>query len=210
MSFINLLGNLMCPQYPACYVVENKFMREARNLPGVDDPPVIFEGVVGTLLEENEDSEKNNLRSAIPQPDRLREVSSERNSPPCVNSPGFTLRKLIERLKWLPIMLLPAMITIGITGALSKFRHGRSTPTQRGVFLAWILEAFAIETLLRLNWPYTQPLNVDDLSPRAIYFTILRACFYLLFWMVVFVPAVWGYVIVGKMLKEYGVCTLMS
>ncbi|MCJ1427915.1 hypothetical protein MMC29_005821, partial [Sticta canariensis] len=47
MSLINLLGNLICPQYSALYLVESKEMTEARALPDAS-----FEGCVGKLMDE--------------------------------------------------------------------------------------------------------------------------------------------------------------
>jgi hypothetical protein len=46
MSLVNLLGNLLCRQYPVIYLVESVEMKEARNLPNA-----VFEGVVGELDE---------------------------------------------------------------------------------------------------------------------------------------------------------------
>jgi hypothetical protein len=45
-SFINLLGNLLRPQYPAIYLVESQGMKDARNFSNA-----IFEAVVGELDE---------------------------------------------------------------------------------------------------------------------------------------------------------------
>ena len=52
MSLINLLGNLICPQYSALYLVESEEMREARAL-----PDALFEGCVGKLMDEPRDDQ---------------------------------------------------------------------------------------------------------------------------------------------------------
>jgi len=48
MSLVNLFANLVCPQYPALYMVRNDVMDEAEARYGKT-----FEGVVGRVLEES-------------------------------------------------------------------------------------------------------------------------------------------------------------
>jgi hypothetical protein len=52
MSFINFMGNIVCPQYPAVYLIRTTTMRQAEALPGA-----IFKGAVGTLLNERQYTE---------------------------------------------------------------------------------------------------------------------------------------------------------
>ncbi|KAH0537363.1 hypothetical protein FGG08_005842 [Glutinoglossum americanum] len=60
MSLVNLLGNLMCPQYPVMYLVESEVMQEARMRPGA-----VFEGVAGRLKEDRGDLNRDKRRPII-------------------------------------------------------------------------------------------------------------------------------------------------
>lgn len=109
MSFINLLGNLLCPQYPTIYLVQSEIMLEAKASGGV------FEGVVG-ILDEDTSNEERDKREAI----------------------KGMFRGLARRIWWLPIAWLPLAVTLVIIWAFSHFKQGQSTYTQRVLTMTWL------------------------------------------------------------------------
>jgi len=109
MSFINLLGNLLCPQYSTTYLVESGVMREAKDLPGA-----IFEGAVGSLVEDVSDQSRDERRPM-----------------------KFWLAAL-KRIWWLPIAWIPTVVSIIIIWRLSRFQKGQSTTHQRWLTMTWL------------------------------------------------------------------------
>lgn len=163
MSIINLVGNLICPQYPALYLVESEEMREARALPGA-----LFEGCVGKLE---------------PHQDQRREDDS--------------IQRMLRY--WpLPLVLIPTSLSISIIAALSHFDKGSSTLAQRTWTMSWLAVGSWIGVF--------RPGYVGDDFPwiqenRTLIF------FDWFFQIIYSVPAIGGFVVVGQMLREYGVCT---
>lgn len=58
MSVVNLLGNLVCPEYPAMYLVESKALRKLRadSASNEIDSGFWFDGVVGKLAADSDKS----------------------------------------------------------------------------------------------------------------------------------------------------------
>lgn len=125
MSLLNLLGNLFCPQYPALYLVRSQAMTEAEQIP---NGHALFEGIVGTLSEDNIQAREANRRNpqALPKP-----------------SPLNLFRHLPKRALMLPLVWLPTAVSVAITYWLSRFRRGSSTIDQRastmGLVSSWKL-----------------------------------------------------------------------
>ncbi|KAI9868466.1 MAG: hypothetical protein M1813_005910 [Trichoglossum hirsutum] len=180
MSLINLLGNLMCPQYPAVYLVESEVMQEAWTRPGA-----VFEGTIGRLKEDRDDSNRDKRRPIIGT-----------GHPPFV----LLLPAVLRRICRLFMLLLPTAISITIIGALSGFRPGGSTLTQRSFAMAWL----AMGSLFA---GYDIPRPEEDIKKYLRWKDRLSIWFFRL---LLAAPVFAGFVIAGQMLKEYGVCVRLS
>lgn len=73
MSVVNLLGNLVCPEYPAMYLVESEALRQLRADSASDgiDSYFWFDGVVGKLAG---DSDKSIRQSQVDGTSVIRET----------------------------------------------------------------------------------------------------------------------------------------
>ncbi|KAM5520281.1 hypothetical protein FOXYSP1_18705 [Fusarium oxysporum f. sp. phaseoli] len=108
MSVLNILGNLICPQYPTMYLVQTRTILAAQNDGGA------FEGIVGTLDEDVNDAHRDTKR------------------------PSDYLADIVRGLWWVPLYWLPLAITLIIIWALSRFRPGNSTLEERILTMAWL------------------------------------------------------------------------
>ncbi|UKZ88256.1 uncharacterized protein TrAFT101_004016 [Trichoderma asperellum] len=129
MSFINLVANMTCPQYSHLYMVETELMRNLRA-----NSDAHFQGVVGILQEDADD------------------VSGEEN----LAEKRYGRRRYI-RLAWLPVGLLPTVLTLLIILGLTKFQPGSdSTETQLAASQIWLMFGGAVASMpdLRNGWRY--------------------------------------------------------
>jgi hypothetical protein len=185
MSLVNLLGNLICPQYPVIYLVESIEMKEARKLPNA-----VFEGVVGEL-DELCDQEIREYRDQV-------FLSLRENT-------NIMKRVILDYIlggiggtAW-----VPTAISIVIIAALTHFDRASSTLAQRVWIMSWFCcgnyaQFLAAYDMLRARRRW----SAGKLNRNFVYqflFIILSS-----------VPSIGGFVVVGEMLSEYGVCTLIS
>jgi hypothetical protein len=105
--------------------------------------------------------------------------------------------------------LLFAGFIIGATAILSEgFHPGFSSSTQRGIMMAWLATGIAIGVLLPLlsllDWVKILvflPLAYEYPYPVISYSKLLPIA--------VFIPPIWGFVLVGLMLKKWGDCVTL-
>ena len=180
MSLLNLLGNLLCPQYPALYLVGSQAMTEAEQIP---NGHAVFEGIVGTLSEDNIQASEANRRNpqALPKP-----------------SPLNFIRQLPKRALMLPLVWLPTPVSVAITYWLSRFRKGSSTIDQRASTMAWLAVGSWVSAL------GGKDVLGGDVPKRKIY---LGYIWRLLFSVVGSAPSIAGFITVAQMLKQYGICS---
>jgi hypothetical protein len=109
-----------------------------------------------------------------------------------------------------PLLVFTAVLLAGI-GSLTKFNKGSSTSIQRGFSLAWIIVGGMMggvwpgisESVVALvsSWVSWKPWKGTDLLfMRAVFFMFLVVGG-------LFVPAIGGMVVVGKMFVDFGVCS---
>jgi hypothetical protein len=108
MSMVNLVGNLMCPQYPTMYLVETTTMFAAQQ-EGAE-----IEGIVGIVDEDIDDLDLHAPNS------------------------GQFWKEFLRGIWWVPLCWSPLAITVSIIAALTHFRKGNSTEIERILTMAWL------------------------------------------------------------------------
>lgn len=205
MSIINLAGNLLCPRYPAIYVVENACMRQVQD----DDSAAIFEGIVGRLIESEQPEEwRESLFQRRGRPLLSGYLSSRSRFHPKSRFHQVFLSPFLRiqsstRIMLLSVLLcwLPSLITILIVGLLSRFQTGSSTTGQGSIIFLW----FFLGTV-RACLDDDYPKREDERSKLG--FSLYTNLLWMIVTIVSCVPPIWGFVIVGQMLSAYGVCVI--
>ncbi|KAK4458613.1 hypothetical protein QBC42DRAFT_349472 [Cladorrhinum samala] len=181
MSVANLLGSVLCPEYPAMYLVHTPDMDLA-----LQDPDAQFEGVVASL------------------------DTDPTGDAPCELETEASLRQIVTTV----IAIVLTVTPIAIMGAISRFRRGKSTLTERGWIVSWIAAGAALSVMAQImrlanilrrrsmtnDWVIRcrEQTSAEYVRERVMMFLICA-----LLWS----PGVGGFVIVSYMLNEYGVCT---
>ncbi|KUJ17992.1 uncharacterized protein LY89DRAFT_717624 [Mollisia scopiformis] len=190
MSLVNLLGNLVCPQYTSIYLVRSTAMTDAEAEPGAN---AFFEGVVGTLLEDEIQADEAERRASAallrPPKSTWARIGNMLN-----------LRKIQTLdLLLLPVSWMPTAVSVAIIYGLSRFEEGSSTFGQRAATMGWLAMGSWAGALG--GWRG----NLErDMSRRKIYSGYLLE---LAISLVSSVPSVAGYIVVAGMLEQYGICS---
>jgi len=225
MSGVNLLGNVLTPDYSTLYLVRSPEMREAENC------GAHFEGVVGTVLpaswveEEQryifEDIEDGMQVTPVPNsenriyridrtPDNRPSRLARRKSKPkfviraCRNfettgTQVWDLAQATYAAYYFAAML--TVIPFAIIGGLTHFKKGSSTVIQQVFTLGWIVFgtiAGACIPLLFIAYKFIQ-VNFSRFRYLANLYVGVFLAMYSTF-------AIGGFVIVGLMLVDYGSC----
>jgi hypothetical protein len=217
MSLINLLGNILTPDYPAVHLVENDVMVEAAKRQGAR-----FEGMVGHMNKvHSEDTTEASFKVDPSGKTFLRVSSSDARSqeakwenvirhqesamltnPPTFSVPGrpavgdLSHRQTL-RIKVFYCSLLVSSFAIAIVGTISHFQPGSSSYAQRVWTMVWLSVGILMGTI---QFACVVGWELDDDAGRT---NILLLLMVLLLYGV---PAIGGFVAVGKMLKTYGTC----
>ena len=98
--------------------------------------------------------------------------------------------------------LVPTAVSLAIIGGLTRFEHGQSTHAQRVWTMTWL--AFgsyvgALDMGDTLIFNKSQKQASKSSLPWGSFIQFLVAA-----------PAIGGFVVVGQMLSEFGVCTRIS
>ncbi|KAI6777576.1 uncharacterized protein J7T54_005868 [Emericellopsis cladophorae] len=140
----------------------------------------IFEGAVATIDTGATDEE----------------LGTGRNNPPASTRKIYLYRLSIPRTSLGKLLLIGAsFVPFSIFGGLSGFRSGNSTHTQRGFMMSWQVVGAVYWIQAELAKYY-----IDDESWLVLWAALVQV-------ICLGAPAVGGMVMVGQMLREYGVCT---
>ncbi|KAI0168055.1 hypothetical protein BJ166DRAFT_246573 [Pestalotiopsis sp. NC0098] len=213
MSFLNLLGSLICPQYPSCYLVESKTSDELKDRLRNRSDLFLFESSIGriderteNLLEVSKPEFLNYLLRDAYHWDRARTWKWEESA----HSNTTVLQRLQRGLPFAAMqsltLICSVIVPIAIIGAMSHFAPNSSTLYQRVWTMAWLAMSYTgFSFILGIRWGAQRLRNIDsagkDNHPLqweniiAISFT----CIY-------YVPAIGGFVVVSQMILSYGVC----
>jgi len=213
MTLVNLLANLLCPQYDAVFVVESSGYDELRYRleQGTEEERAMFT-VVGTVgrLTSSADEE---LQQAYTR--ARRGPTPSKKAPLSFRGPNLkiaTSRLLTDFQAGLKRLLDPMELANGlafwgpliIVGAISRFQANQSALYQRvwtimwlvfgiGLGVAGLIISYRLEDrpILNRKAPSSAPSLWVDVVITALYSA----------------PAFGGYVVVAQMIKEFGVCS---
>jgi hypothetical protein len=196
MSLVNLVGNFLTPDYLSLYIVKTEVLVEAESRGGR------FDGTIGIVKHNQvgydtvtvEESwmivRKDDTFASGPHdivvPALGRILHTQQVSPWC------------KRRRYI-IYLIAGLICLApyiIIGALTRFDSRSSTGGECFWPMAWLVAGQVAGALMAgvLN-------GVDDLGGRIILFIA---------GITLIVPAIGGFVTVGKMMKEFGNCVELS
>ncbi|KAI8632846.1 hypothetical protein F5Y19DRAFT_419176 [Xylariaceae sp. FL1651] len=202
MSVLNIIGSLLNQEYPAIFIVRTPLMEEAES----DAEGGFFAAEVP--FEPVEDQSRRSCFSLFEDE----------------NFDSHILSFLSTLIGTIPLAII---------GGLSRFQTHSSTPLQRGFTLSWLVLGIAIGPTLPYIYTYfTAPLilipsfnNTDELSSSHMILSLSMVplvsmvlnifernyVFIRLGYCLVYgVAAIGGMVVVGQMIREYGVCTLLT
>ena len=212
MSLINLLGNILCPQYSTLFLVKSKSLDELMQViisQGKEDEFPI-EGAVGRITPESEKWAKNIHRFIVEMLRTPRQRLPKGISPLTlkIGTPG-TQRKFYYTALSTPIIGLA--ITLLIMGTISRFSPGSSAVHQR----VWIMLWYVCGTYFGSMFSMLLEVGVECRNP-VLGFTLPRKVSILrrILSLIVSVgllgsliaPAIGGFVVVGQMIMQYGTC----
>jgi hypothetical protein len=206
MSFVNLLGNLICPDYPTLYIVRSEVMEEAEARGGR------FIGTIGKLVSEAQGEQKagtdtvqfkmdlNDSEAALFGYEDTEAFSYHGDGEttitvpslgPCVVQESYSER-LSTVLAWslfVVIVLAPYVIIAGLT----KFNPQKSTSIQRGFMMSWLV-------IGQIGGFLCGAVMFDDKTWRQRLRTFIIS-------LVLFgAPSIGGFVMVGIMMKQSQYC----
>jgi len=193
MSIINTIANLSTPEYPSIFVLRTQIL---------------------TDLEQQNKACFNGALSVVKNPESHDDQAEERK-----------LRRLLAGFgEWLDAVSFPdptkpfnlgvfitcmsffvSLIPLAIVGGLSGFHNGNSTQMERGFTMSWLILGIVygifLERLISGD-PERPTFELVSRRPNG-------ATSALLFVLVFATPVFGGMAMVGKMLHEFGVCTLL-
>ena len=211
MSFINLLGNLICPDYPTLYMLRSDVMEEAEARGGR------FVGCVGTLVPDMPDGsqgeQKGGLESVRFEVDPKDTDSGlfgyqdkesfhyDRDGGQItitVSSLGRYVvnetrsERLSNILAWI-LLALTVVVPYALIAALTKFRAQRSTTIERGFMMSWLVVG-------QVGGFLCGAVMFDDQSWRQ------RGRTFIISLILFGAPSIGGFVMVVIMMKQFGYC----
>ncbi|KAJ0108478.1 uncharacterized protein J7T55_002082 [Diaporthe amygdali] len=214
MSFLNLLVSLILPVHNNMYLVWTEDMRDAmENRRPHHRPPAEFAGMIATVdLEKTARIMRNELGgSRIPY------------------DGGGPLARPVRLVAYSSFYLLVAVVPLAIVGGLTGFRTGSDVHVERAWVLAWLIIGSASAILIRQVSAsvatHRRVMSLQDYilgrpdrrgKPQPPRRSISSGERGVSAWFAIFVlfplwiPAIGGMVVVGKMLQDFGVCTRLD
>lgn len=233
MSMVNLLGNLICPQYPTMFLVNSPTLDELREKirqNGMVDTYTL-DSTVGRISKETQDRVIHSYGTVL-RGDNAVSMALEMFH-------NANTRDRVRVIVRVYIAYAIAAVPIVIVGAISSFKSGKSKPYQRVWTMLWLCLGPMVGTGLgsiSMAFVESRPVlwrsvgvrrqehqrtednaaaqarageRVDDdpwwerdLSGFFKFFSVLLTLFTVMY----MIPAIGGFVVVGKMLNEYGTC----
>ncbi|KAL6892437.1 hypothetical protein HDV57DRAFT_482018 [Trichoderma longibrachiatum] len=179
MSILNSLANMLNPDYPSMFLIRTPAMGKAE-----EEREGFFKGAICVELQDANPVGRNSSPAIVPTDD---------------NSSGGKLSVII----WLACFC--SLIPLAIVGILSGFQPGNSTQMERGFTMSWLVVGIFYGVGYGLQ--VFTPLADMALGGKSKWVLVLISCTALL--LAVGVLMVGGMVVVGKMIRRFGICTLI-
>ena len=200
MSLMNLVSNILTPDFPLIYLVRDHIMEEAEAKSGR-----LFERTVAQFKKH---TTSHNLTAAVLDnrafnvPDNMVSMFEGREVVSVTQFIQNTRNRRRTYDKWMlcPMIIFSALPLI-VMGALTRFEVGHSTHAQRCWVMLWLV--FGI--YMGLYFKIAEAVTGYSFDYRESRLRILLAMIY----MVWAVPAIGGFVVVGQMLRAYGSCNAL-
>jgi hypothetical protein len=221
MSLVNLVGNLVCPEYPAMYLVENQTLRNILSCGGPrapedqEEPRDDGQEQDGNL--EVPPGEREGLPSNPEEQPVEREEHPEREGEQPIEIDGIVgvlledteeaMEKdvkdlLIDHSDFLAYSFwVICGITLGVIGGLSRFHTGSSSLAERVWSMSWLVFGMVFGLIAQdfaEKMEDRRVLNSRTSTEGAFLFLLLYSA-----------PAIGGLVVVGRMINTYGVCVIV-
>jgi hypothetical protein len=123
------------------------------------------------------------------------------NSLPKLREPWHTFRWRIQDTINSLFLFIFYGITLAIVGGISGFKPGQSTVAQRVWTMLWLVGSFAW-VLIDLVGDYAKTKLPGKRNILDVVLVVIALTF--------MAPAVGGFVVVGRMIHDYGTCTILS
>lgn len=214
MSIVNLVSNIFSSEYSAIFVVETEGLRRLRERIEAQGKSrdYFVEDTVGKLKEGPQFEEQTEEQTGEM---RQRSRGSRGSLFPGFLKRADTIASLqhkrdrdLELRYWPALLLITLSIAtyLGILGGLTGFDRGHSTYTQR----VWIMLWFAFSVFMGLGWfavTIEEYFHNDSRSLRDYLSKFGSQELRLVVSGLVYVtPAIGGFVVVGQMIQQYGIC----
>jgi hypothetical protein len=200
MSLMNLVSNILTPDFPLIYLVRDHIMDEIEAKSGQR-----FERVVAQLKKQrttNHNSTVGELDSSpFNVPDEVSDMFEGREVVSVTKfiSNSKNRRRRHEVWMFCPTIIFSAL-PLTVMGALTRFEVGHSTHAQWCWFMLW--RVFGIYMGLYFKFAEAVTGHSFYSSQSKYYYRGFVGTTYIM-WAV---PAVGGFIVVGKMLTSYGSC----
>ena len=201
MSLVNLIANVLNPEYPCLYLVRSRVMREAESR----QPPLRVSGTIGTMVELG--GEPLTIETVSRTTDKG--VRATFRNPGNLSRNGYLGVEVTvpaigryqkEAQSWSTFFYLVSAWIIGIlalaapyviVGGWTRFDHGSSTLFQRGWIMTWIVGGQIFGIILGLS--------LHDLEGKWELWLIM-----IIIWAIFGgAPAIVGFTVVGEMMNSY-------
>jgi hypothetical protein len=232
MSLFNLVGNLLTPTYDSLYIVNSPILEEA-----VNDHGAVIDGIVGTLvMKEDPTDVAVQMQDRISSTQKFASNGVSTYSTNTVEYRIFFSCPMIERtdkilqtrvrlgqsktttfrsyfanidvpwhswLFFMAIYLFVDSLSLLPIGILSRFRKNNSTNGQQAWILCWMVVGIVIGPIAGLL-----DCVLHYRSKTKKHLSRAGKTVVLLLLALMSVSGIGGFVVVGRMLREYGDCAV--
>jgi hypothetical protein len=183
MSLLNLITNLLRPDYPSMYLIHTKDMDYATRDGGV------FSGMVASV-----------------DTDRF---AAEFEEPIDLGNELFREKWMLP-LYFLSYFIIAIVVPLGIVGGVTGFREGSDITVRRAWILAWLIVG-SVSSVLILWGDYVllrAPAPGKRRRHRHRQSRLTSELIIIVFTSIpLWIPAIGGMVVVGQELKDFGICS---
>lgn len=198
MSIMNIIGTLLNAEYPSIFLVRTPSMDDAEREPGNDffATEVCFRALEAPCAETSGGPLESFRRDLDP------DIKGEITALPALTALTARTGGNGQNTIMAFAGMLLGSVPLAIVGGLSKFQAKDSTSMQRGFTMSWLIVGIfygaTVKPEVILESP-TQELQIYEVSATVLTFFLLFG-----------VAPIGGMVMVGLMIQEFGICTLLD